>query len=489
MFLNLSSAKIILLLAVIVAVVITIVSFLRYEREDNTDTIDQAIINILDDQPLIDRPFLVQFIPPPIPEAPPCNSECSLELVKDDFEVVPGVRQSRSIYAQGSKIITSIKDSFGQGAAVRFRRFNEDGSLDSTFGNAGELDTSPLISTTLSPTATPTSIYTSALIIESDVIWVFFGIGVRITIPGGFTSSGIGTMLAKYTIDGQHVPWGDPIEGFAHAFDSNLDWKGFGGFQTSGGVHHLTDGRFISFSRDQIYICSADGLTFSQQSITYPIVNYLRVEDSFANDDFIAVIGEISMPNQTQDTLLGVFKMDLDFNLDLTYGDDGLAMFDINLQSSPPADWNWGFYGVSMNFSSDGSAYVFGWLPLNDWDNALTAGIKFLPDGQFDESFGVGGMWVDEPPELLYWSEPAYGYPPYINCDGQIILCYTRHFDTEDLGVVAKISSEGELLSSFEFTDDSYLLGPVALDNGQIGVLNQEVVPGIVTLSCEFVSQ
>tara|TARA_R110001632_G_scaffold90880_3_gene195029 strand:+ start:5754 stop:7061 length:1308 start_codon:yes stop_codon:yes gene_type:complete len=418
------------------------------------------------------------------PVIPPCNTECALELVEDNFDTIPGVSQNRNIYAQGSKIIVSARQSVSGTSEIKSTRFNADGSIDLTFGTAGVLNTDPLISTTLSPTATSTGITVVDLIIELDTIWVFFNLQLFV----GVSSSNISTMLAKYTIDGQHVPWGDPIEGFAHDFDPNLDWKGFGGFRTYGGVHHLNDGRFISFDDDVLYILSADGLTFSQQIITHPSLTSINIEDSFAGD-FITIMGEVDIPAQSQDLLIGVIKMDLNFVLDPSYGDGGLALFDINVHPSPPTGWTFGIYGVSMNLSSDGSAYVFGWLPLNNWNNGLTAGIKFLPDGQLDETFGDGGIWVDDVTVLADWSEPAFGYPPYINCDDQIVLCYTVYGSVQETGVVAKISPSGETLSLFELTERSYLLGPVILDNQQIGILNSLSVPGIITLECDFVNQ
>lgn len=401
-----------------------------------------------------------------------CTDDCSLQVLNDNFEApvafnAPFVALTERFYGQGSKILTvSNRDLV---------RYNQDGTIDTTFGTNGYFDSSVLFAFLTSinppPLSTPEPFnQLRELIITDNFIYLTCSCTAWID-P---TTPIENFLLVRLSPDG--------------ILDTSYGNSGFVAVNLDNPII-LPDGRVISrdVSNPNFFIeVSSDGLTVNLQPLSVPgfllsNVFFVSIKRSDTDLYFFA-----DLDAQSQ---FAVVKTDFNFNIDSSYGVNGAAIFDVTT-------FDYNTIGISSftsirlfhGFTSrSGITYLTGQITYDGFSNVNTYIFSFDQNGVFNNVFGLGGFWISTGNPVS--SEP-YRDDYFIiqECNQQILFNYLDFLAVGSENVLVKMDANGVVIDELRFNQNDFNSQISALEGGTIVMGFELAIPGIVLIDCNVLT-
>lgn len=350
-------------------------------------------------------------------------------------------------------------------------RYNEDGSLDDTFGEGGITTTSLGVGEAIC----------NAIQLQAD--GKILAIGIYILEEGGPAN----IALARYNTDGTlDLSYGTDGIVITNSEDSEVFDGGMRGRVQADGKLVVLGFKYEEILEFLLLRYNTDGTldnTFGDEGIVTPIIGDYSDESEGLNlildaDENILVASSAYGSGESH-TNFSIVKYDTDGALDLTFGMDGQVL--TNIKTTDGVSSN--DYGADIAFQSDGKIIVAGMIYEEEGAFALA---RYSATGVLDESFGVDGVMYTE---MSAWAE-CTGLSIQAN-DKIVIAGYASFEEYNKDFVLMRYTANGDLDPTFG-TDgmavaglspnDDYAYGVTIIDNEKILVVGTEAgVSGLDT--------
>ena len=317
-------------------------------------------------------------------------------IVTTGFETYSDNASSMTIQPDGKIIVAgSSYRGIGIGYDFALLRYNTDGSLDNSFGTDGKVLTDI---NGISESATAVAIQPGGKIVMAGYSW-----------NPGYQND---FALARYNPDGT----------LDNTFDSDgkllLDFKLTSDFVFA--IAILPNGKIVlagtirsGTSNDSIgvMILNEDGTPDNSFGSTGKIMASFGTESSWVSDLIIQTDGKIVVAGTAGNSTIRDFAMarfNTDGSPDNTFSSDGVLTIEIGTSYD---------YANSLVIQPDGKLVVAGYALAPDNLSSDFALVRYTPDGEPDNTFGLGGKQVTE-------VSPGFGWAasPVLSAEGKIIV-------------------------------------------------------------------
>ncbi len=346
-------------------------------------------------------------------------------------------------------------------------RYNEDGSLDGTFGDAGI--------TTTSLGAGEASCNAIQLQADGKILVI----GTYLVAEEGPAN----IALARYNTDGTlDLSYGTDGIVITNSEDSEVFDGGMRGKVQADGKLVVLGFKYEDILEFLLLRYNTDGTldnTFGDEGIVTPIIGDYSDESEelnliFDTDENI-LIASSAFGSGESHTNFSIVKYDTDGALDLTFGTDGQVL--TNIKTTDGVSSN--DYGADIAFQSDGKIVVAGMIYDDEGAFALA---RYSAAGVLDESFGTDGVMYTE---MSAWAE-CTGMS--IQANDKIIITGHASFEeyNEDF-VLVRYTANGDLDPTFG-TDGMVVAGlsPSADYANDIMIIDNEKILVVGTEAGEF---
>lgn len=303
-------------------------------------------------------------------------------------------------------------------------RFNQDGTLDVTFGVAGTL-------------TTPET-FTEFFVSSDDSIYVHQGTNpakVRKYTPTGtldvaFGVAGvltIGVLIFLRTF--KETSDGSIVLIFQESFTNAMSVVKF----SSSGVLDVTFGT---------------GGYVTLNPLAPPIDQYNIYEFGITPDNKIVLAGNLGVsPANT----FGSIRLNSDGTLDTSYGVGGVCVIPI-AQLGYNADICDDVFSNGATYLPDGTAFVHGYVANRQYSNACDdyfpyTQVRITSDGVFDTSYGENGLFVFAQAPFGYYEN--YHSNAILPCDGGQLIPLQSYDAINDNTYLVKVTPDGKLDTKF----------------------------------------
>ncbi|HEY2934301.1 MAG TPA: delta-60 repeat domain-containing protein [Acidobacteriota bacterium] len=322
-----------------------------------------------------------------------------------------------AIQPDGKIVAAGYSDSAQHLALVRY---NSNGDLDSTFGNAGKVIGDPML-------AAAVAIQTNGKIVLGGTISVLNGT------PGSGSSSDFA--LIRYNIDGTIDP------SFGSSGKVTTGFGGDGSTDVLAAMVIQSDGRIVvaGTARQDFGLAryESDGtLDFTFGSAGKVTTDFFGLTDeayalAIQSDGRIVVSG-IAYRNNSGSTNFGLARYNSDGTLDSSFGSGGK----VTTELTPYAN-----FARAVTIQADGKIVAAGSALIvpghtNDFDFAL---VRYNSDGTLDPGYGIGGKVITN------WGTMDIAYASALDAQGRILLAGSANGDF----AIARYNTDGSLDFTF----------------------------------------
>ena len=326
----------------------------------------------------------------------------TVAVMQDDYKIILGGRTSMSGVSN-----------------LMFARYNTHGSPDQGFGSAG-VKVFPFGGS---------NDFLSDIALQADGKIVAVGytitdetqmIAMRLNTDGSLDNSFSGNGMAV-------IEFGDSIDSWAKS------------------LAILDDGRILicgfiqsnpfSYVKSAMCMLTPTGMfdySFGENGLlTHELPDVWSYPDEMIIDDDKIILGGVYL-NTDFERFATISRYNLDGSLDLSYGDSGYSMYQLEGDAAISGDAN-----IGMCMTPDGKIVITcnvypGWLQS---DFAL---LRFNADGSIDNTFGVNGLVVQD------MGEDSFARDLVVQADGKIIACGSYRnpdYDQDDFLIMRFLES------------------------------------------------
>lgn len=331
------------------------------------------------------------------------------KVTTDFFSWTDGAK-SIAIQPDGKIVVAGDCDSVFTFSDFAVVRYNEDGSLDNSFGVNGKVSTDFNIS----------GDFVSALALQSDGKIVVVGTSSNVSENDNFA-------LARYYANGNlDASFGDNGK-VTTDFNSTMDIGNAVFIQADGKIVVAGNSKNATNNDFALARYNMDGSLDSSFGLNGKVTTPIGLFDDVAtsvslqNDGKIVVAGFYEPDNLYPD--FAIVRYNNDGSLDYTFGSDGKVTSPTGFGSD---------YGYAISIQSDGKIVVAGQISVPAQPSGRFGVARYNANGSVDYSFGTEGK-VTTAIGLLY----DVGKALTIQTDGRIVVAgYTNNGTNNDFAVV-----------------------------------------------------
>ncbi|RIK41779.1 MAG: hypothetical protein DCC55_10755 [Chloroflexi bacterium] len=314
-----------------------------------------------------------------------------------------------------NKIIAVGYARVGQSYDFALARYNSDGSLDTTFGNAGKVTTD----------FTGNDEHAYAVVLQDDGKIIVAGLT--------YVGEASDFALARYNSDG--------------SLDASFGANGkittaFEGFAHGQSIAVQTDGKIIvaglAYINEQYDFVLArynsDGSLDTAFGTNGKVITDFGGDDygyilNIQNDGNLILVGYTDV-NGTADFALARYQSDGSF--DSSFGANGQVITDFGGEE----------FGFGLGVQSDGKLVLAGYTDVDGTADFALA--RYQSDGSLDPAFGANGKVITD------FSGEEFGYGLRIQGDGKLVVVGQANLTGTHDFVLARYNSDGSLDTTFD---------------------------------------